>query len=138
MPDIYSVAAEFRRQLLDRDRAVARELINYYGEVYRRLQQQIDSLMRQIADARAAGEEVSPAWLYRAERLRLLQDQVQAEMRRFADYAGDQITEAQRAALRLGQEHAIWSWIGHATSGFNAEWQAFPSSLKRTPTGYIN
>jgi len=64
MADIYDIAADFRRQLLDHDKTVARELIDYYGEVYRHLRQQIDFLLQQIADARAAGEEVSPAWLF--------------------------------------------------------------------------
>jgi malate synthase len=53
MPDIHRVAAELRRQLLDHDKTVAGTLFGYYGQVYRRLQQQIDSLMQQIAEARA-------------------------------------------------------------------------------------
>jgi len=141
VPDIYGIAAEFRRQLLEHDRAVARELIDYYGGVYRRLQQQTDSLMRQIADARERGEEVSPAWLYRAERLRLLQDQVQAEMQRFADYAGDQITEAQRAAVEMGQQHAeqlALAGLGEPPPGVIVTWARLPRDAVTDLVGFLH
>jgi hypothetical protein len=53
MSDIYSVAAEFRRQLLEHAKTVARQLVGYCDQVCRRIRQQTDSLTCQIADGRA-------------------------------------------------------------------------------------
>lgn len=140
MPDIYDLAAQFRRQLLAHDREAAAELIGYYGEVYRRLRQRIDVLLRQIADARAAGEEVSPAWLFQAERMQALLDQVAAEMRRFADAAGVQITEAQRQAVALAEAHAeqlALTGLGKPPPGVLVTWSRLPREAMTDLVGFL-
>jgi len=97
--------------------------------------------MQQITDARAAGEEVSPAWLYRAKRLRLLQDQVEAEIGRFADYAGVQITEAQRAAVQMGQQHAeqlALAGLGEPPPGVTVTFARLPRDAVTDLVGFLS
>lgn len=107
MPDdIYTIATEFRRQLIARDRQAARAMIDAYREVWLRIKAQVDALNTQIQDARAAGETVSQSWLFQRNRLRTLQLQVEREILEFSRYAVQQITSAQSDAAGMAAEHA--------------------------------
>lgn len=61
-------------------------------------------LQRQMREARAAGREISQAWLYREARLGALLDQVKREIERFGQTAAAITTREQRAAIRIAGE----------------------------------
>lgn len=48
LSDLERTAAEFRRQLLARDREAARALIDAYGTAWRRIKERVDALSAQI------------------------------------------------------------------------------------------
>ena len=85
---IFEVAEGFRRELLARERRAATEMVRAYGQSWVRIKTQLDGLTRQIAAARAAGEDVNPYWLFQRKRLRTLQGQVETEIRGFARTLG--------------------------------------------------
>ncbi|MDA8189604.1 MAG: phage minor head protein [Dehalococcoidales bacterium] len=110
MPDDLSqferASAEFRQQLLSRDRDAARAMTEAYGAAWVRIKARVDTLNAQIQDARAAGEEVNQSWLFQRARLQTLQVQVEQEIADFARYAGQQITSAQSDVVGMAADHA--------------------------------
>ncbi|MBL8186577.1 MAG: minor capsid protein [Acidobacteria bacterium] len=99
MPTIYDFAERFRAALLARDQSSARQLIQAYGLAFTRLQTQLSQLTTRIQNARAAGEEITPAWLQREERFKALMQQVGAEIGQLANFANDLISLAQQAEV---------------------------------------
>lgn len=99
MPNIYDFAEQFRAALLARDQSSSRQLIQAYGLAFTRLQVQLAQLTNKIQSARAAGDEITPAWLQREERFKALMQQVGAEINRLAVSADDLITRAQQGEV---------------------------------------
>jgi SPP1 gp7 family putative phage head morphogenesis protein len=97
---IYRSGNRFRRALLRGERKAAGEMVRSYGLTWRRIKEELDTLLAQIAEAK---DEISLAWLLRQERLELLQRQVEAELRRWADMAEPGIVELQREAVEAAQ-----------------------------------
>ena len=94
-----------------------------------------------MREVRERGEEISLSWLYRAERLRLLQDQVRAETRQFANYAGVQITDAQRVAVDMGQRHAeqlALAGLGEPPPGVTVTWARLPRDAVTDLVGFLH
>lgn len=104
--EIYDLADQFRAALLQKERAAAVRLVRAYGQAWQRLQANLDAVTRQIESARTAGEEVNAEWLRRQKRYRDLLDQVAAEIAKFAEVVGREITKEQRAAVRAAQKDA--------------------------------
>ena len=81
MPNIYEVAAAFSRQLLARERITVHTITHAYGGVWRRIRSLLDTLERDIKTATTRGETVNRGWLERANRLRLIELQVERIIR---------------------------------------------------------
>jgi SPP1 gp7 family putative phage head morphogenesis protein len=77
-----------------------------YGETYTRLSRQLDTLIERIVEAKAQGRVISRDWLFREARFRLLLQQVQEELDRFAPNASEQVVSSQRAAVELAASHS--------------------------------
>lgn len=106
MTDLAAATAAQRAALLSQERAAASALIRAYGQAWGRIQAELDQLAAEIAAARARGEPVDRAWLARQERLTLIQRQVEAELRRFAQLADATIRQEQAAAVAAAVAHA--------------------------------
>lgn len=104
---IYETAARFRRDLLQRERKAASEMVRAYGQSWQRIRMQLDDLTNQITEARANGEDVSLSWLFQRNRLQALQGQVENELREFARFAEQRIVAEQAEAVRAAQNHAV-------------------------------
>ena len=116
--ELYQIANQFRAHLLARDALTARELTRSYLLAARRIRQQILQLGERIEQARAAGERMSPSWLYQQERLAALLRQVQNEIIGFSDSASGTIEAMQREAAQLGLDHAadLFAISSHGTT----------------------
>lgn len=99
-------ASRFRRELLNNERAAASAMIRVYGAAWRRVSLRVDDLQRQIAEAQAAGEAISPAWFYQYNRAQSLQAQIEAELRRFGVYAAESTTGLQSRAVEAARRHS--------------------------------
>lgn len=93
-----------RRRLIEREEAAFRELLEAYSVIERDLKRQVRELQKQILDAKAAGENISPSWLFRTRRLKTLIDQVKQQIVRFGDTATRITEREQRAAIRIAAE----------------------------------
>lgn len=102
MPNAYETAQAFRQALLARDAAAALRLTQAYGAAYVRLQGLLADLTAKIDKERAAGREISEAWLRRQERFQALMLQVNAELGQLAGTAAAEIETNQRAEGQRG------------------------------------
>lgn len=100
------LARQFRQSLLSQERASALRMLEAYTVIYGRLRTDLDDLLQILEAARAAGEPVSLARLYQEQRFRLLLEQTEREMRRFAELAGREIAAIQGAAVDQAIDHA--------------------------------
>jgi SPP1 gp7 family putative phage head morphogenesis protein len=98
--------AEFRRDLLQLERSAASDMVRAYGASWQRVEQQVSALWREVQALREAGEAVPPVRLMQLDRYLRLQDEITAELRRFAQYADGSVTATQLAAVNMAQEHA--------------------------------
>lgn len=105
-PQMLEMATAFRQALLLRERQAATRLVTAYGQVWQRLQGDIDALRLNITQMQAAGETVTQAMIQRLDRMHALQSQAAAEIGRFAEYADVTITAAQREAIAAGERDA--------------------------------
>ena len=102
MPNVYETAQAFRQALLARDAAAALRLTQAYGASYVRLQSLLADLTAKIDKERAAGREISEAWLRRQERFQALMLQVNAELGQLAGTSAAEIETNQRAEGQRG------------------------------------
>lgn len=105
MPDVFDIAARHRREVLERDTAAIKRLVLAYGQVYQRIQIQLDSLLVQMVAAKESGQEISAAWLFQEQRLLLLERLVEQQINDFARISGAAIEDEQRYLAILGEQH---------------------------------
>lgn len=98
--------AEFRRDLLQLERSAASDMVRAYGASWTRVEQRTTALWQEVTRLREAGEAVPPVRLMQLDRYLRLQDEITAELRRFATYADGSVTATQLAAVNMAQEHA--------------------------------
>lgn len=105
MPDgiIYQIALEFNREVKALTRKASSELVRAYGEIWKRMNAEIIRLTKEY---QAAQVKDAVAFLAERGRLRVLQAQVEAELRKFADKANDDIRAAQEDVIREAQKRA--------------------------------
>jgi SPP1 gp7 family putative phage head morphogenesis protein len=130
--DVLDLADKFRTQALARERRAASELVHAYGESWKRIRIELNRLTAQIENARLAGEDVSPSWLFQQERLRSLQIQVEREINHFAIYANKRIQEEQRAEIAAARNDA-----GALMKAASANEAGIELSFSQLPTGAV-
>jgi SPP1 gp7 family putative phage head morphogenesis protein len=98
--------AEFRSDLLTMERSAASDMTRAYYASWQRVRQRTMELWQEVTALREAGEEVPPVRLMQLDRYLRLQDEITAELRRFAAYADGSVTATQLAAVNMAQDHA--------------------------------
>lgn len=106
LSDLERVMAQFRGDVLRRERQAAVEMVRQYGGIWQRLKRELAALEQAIAHARDAGEQVDVAWLLRQERYDALLEQVERELGGFSRDVGEQIARQQLEAVGLAEQHA--------------------------------
>lgn len=95
-----------RAALLRGERQAASELVRAYGEVWRRIKGELDALLAERTRTERRGEPVDEGWLFQYGRLQALQNQVEGEIKLFAEFADPLITRQQGAAVDAALAHA--------------------------------
>lgn len=106
MSNVYDTAEQFKARLFSRERRAASLLIRAYMVAYGNVRRRLDEITKEIAEARARGEEIPSGWLYERGRLASLKSSMSAELKKFSDGAARRIAEEQLAAARLGLSDA--------------------------------
>lgn len=81
-------------------------MVHVYGQAWTRIRDQLNALTRAYYEALAAGEVVPAVWLMQADRLGVLQRQVEREIARFAQFAEASIRAQQLAAVEAAERGA--------------------------------
>lgn len=97
---------KYRAQLQRNDAEAEHALEVAYQHALKAVQPQIDHLMQQIEQARAAGEDVNLAWLLQGKRLEHLQNFLSNQINHFGQFAKMTTEQLQHEAAALGQEAA--------------------------------
>lgn len=136
--DIITIANQFRRALLRKERKAAIRLITAYGTIWAKIFKQLTLINNQIKEAKAASEIVNPAWLFRQERYGALLFQVDTEFRRFADVAEATITRQQSLAARagLGDSVALME-AAAASAAISATFNKLPVAAVENLAGFL-
>lgn len=138
MPDIIELANQFRAELLANERKAAARLLNAYGNIWSRLYRKLAVINQQIEDARAKGEIVNPAWLFRQERYGDLLRQVDQEFKRFADKAEVSITKQQSTAVSAALGDSVKLMAAAATqAGISTSFNRLPTAAFENLIGFL-
>lgn len=145
MPDpearINKSARVFRNQLLAGERAAASDIIRYYGNAWQSIQRALEGVLSKISDAQKAGEDVSPAWMFQADRLRNLQLQIESSMSAFSGQAEAAIVQEQKVAISLAQYHAqngVLAAMGEPPKeGLYVSWSRLPEEQTQDLIGTL-
>ena len=105
MPDgiIYQIAEDFNREVKARATRASSELVRAYGEIWKKLNAEI---LRLTKEYQASNSKDALLWLNERGRLRVLQAQIEVELRQFADRANQETRAAQEEVIREAQLRA--------------------------------
>lgn len=101
MSALDDVLKKHRRRVIEREEATFRQLLREYEAIQTELERQIRALEKKAAEAKAAGRDISPSWLFRERRLETLLDQVKNEIIRFGGKAAPIVAREQREAIEV-------------------------------------
>lgn len=99
MPSLFQQAKAQRRELIGRDRELAKAVASAFGVRYRSVTVAAGELAAEMKVMRARGEVLDVAWLARSWRFRYLVALTQAEVGRFSVEAEGLIAQARAAAF---------------------------------------
>lgn len=106
VPDIIAMQRRFRAELAAGDARARRELAHAYALAWQEVNRALQQLLDDIAQARAAGEEVSIIWLAQEQQLRILERVIERELARLSEQATATVIREQEQAVALAREHA--------------------------------
>ena len=95
-----------RAARLAADRALLKDLTDRYGKSFEAVRAELAIITKQIAEARAAGVQVSPAWLFEKRRLERFERELGQHLTIYLDLAKRKIEAASIKALIDGQTDA--------------------------------
>lgn len=104
--ELERVAAKFRRELINREAAAARDMVEAYLHAYQGVMERLAETQAEIARLTEVHGKASFAVLFQEERLQSLQQQVARELTTFTEQAGQIITEQQQHAVELATRAA--------------------------------
>lgn len=132
MSQLSDAIQRHRQALLHAEETAATGMVQQYGEVLRRLNQQLEQLYTEIANLQALGQEISASRLFRVTRLETLLAQAEREFDAFAQYAEENIVSQQYDAVLKASTAAreiTFASLGPLPPGYDA-----PSSFLRFNT----
>ncbi|MEJ5222839.1 MAG: phage minor head protein [Anaerolineales bacterium] len=136
--EIYEAVERFRRDLLNRERAAAREIVRVYGEAWKRIKTELERLHTEYEGMKARGEKPGPDWIYQFNRARAFRSQVERELLEFSRYAEAKTLEEQRAAIESAQaqaERLTRLALGNPPPGLMIDWNRIDDGAVQTLLG---
>ena len=102
----FNVAARHKRELLRREKATAKKMVEVYGSSWQRIQESQRLLARDIRTMKKQGKKIPVSWLITNRRYKALMVQIADELERFSVNAGKQLTSAQASIVLEAQADA--------------------------------
>lgn len=137
MPNLYALNTQFRAELIAGEERAADALVSRYGIAWRTIKDNLDQLLAQIEQERAAGKTVSGAWLRRQERYERLLADAEREVGEFARYASQAAQQQQQAAVAAGLNAAPQLAAASTNTPFVlVNWNRLPTEAFRDLVGF--
>jgi SPP1 gp7 family putative phage head morphogenesis protein len=130
MPDINDVVDRQRELLAARDKALLDQVSADYKRVMDRIFQDLQTLRAKIEAAQQAGEDFSPSWLFRRDRLTDLLQQAGNEYARFSAKATAETAKEQLVQIRMSERHVLemgTAQIGNARGRLGQTFNRLPT-----------
>lgn len=128
--DVERAVGQFRRALLQKERAAASEMVRVYGEAWQRIQAELVHLDVEYKALLAAGQKPDRAWIYQQARMQAMRSQIENELHRNTEYAYETVRREQAAAIASAEEHAevlTRRALGRAPAGVSVQWNRIPT-----------
>ena len=144
MPDrptqaqIYQSAVDFKDALITRDQKASERIVKTYARAFNRMRGNIDSLVKRIEQARAAGQYVSPSWAFQLDRYLTLQRQISEEIGRISREV-ESITISQQAAAvsQSASDAAKLAAMAADNAGVSVSFATLPKSAAESIAGFL-
>lgn len=119
--DVYEAIARQRRLLMAGEDKAVRRMLGAYAVALKGIEGKLAAVEKMIAQAQAAGDPVSPAWLYQQARWKTLAATIEKEIGQFAAQAAQTVTAQQASSATAGTKSASeLAALSGVTSGFIA------------------
>lgn len=103
---LYEQAAQFGSDLEAMQTAAVDQVLAAHAQVYARIRTEFDAVLDKIAQAQAAGQPHSPAWIYQRTRLKAALASTKVEIAALAEFASETTQQAQWSAIQASVKHA--------------------------------
>jgi len=136
---VYQLSRQFKAELLSRERAGAREMLESYRVAYREIMDELQQLTDQMeAHARTQlrrleqglePKRLDVAWLLKEKRLTALQAQVLAQMEKFGAIAGPMVERLKYEAAARAEEDArelAFAALDAKAAQISVSWSTLP------------
>ena len=132
--DIYAAVERQRAALIRMERGAATEMVQAYGRIWRRIDEQVRRLVRRYEKEKITDPDAQLP----LARLNELQGQVEAELRRFHDAATKSVLRTEQKAVEAAQRD-FRELIGlEADAGVVASWNRLPVSAVESMVGFTS
>jgi hypothetical protein len=138
MPDsMYELNDQFRQALLNRERAAASQMVREYGKLWQVIRVRVEELAAQYYAAAEGGVNPPASWLYEMDRLQALQNQVEGEIRKFAQYTEGAIEKGQKEAIAAAQKNAVSLIDAGLPEGVHVKFNRLPKKAFENLVGFL-
>lgn len=137
MSNLYEINQGFQKQLLMMERESAGKLLREYARRWKGIQARVEELAAQYYAVSAAGEVPPISWVYEFERLQALQVQVEGEISKFAEFAGESIKAEQWEAIAAAQNNANTLMRASFPEGVSISYNRLPKGAFQHLVGFL-
>ena len=130
MPDALELAEQYRRALDRHDAAAIRRLVQTYGNLYRRLQGDIDALL-----LATEGKTLTATQIRKLEQFTRLMEDTARELNKYSGWLDAELRAAAQASVRLGIQHSTGLMNG---VGIRAAFRTLSPDVVETLLGFLS
>lgn len=131
---IYEAAARQRRKVLANEGLAVKRLLGAWKVAQKNIDQRLAAITEKIAQAKASGQAISPAWLYQQSRWVEFLATIEAEIDHYSDSAAKITTAQQAKAVDLGGKHAAELV---KAAGVTSSFKTLPRSAFANVVGFL-
>jgi hypothetical protein len=134
---IYDLNDQFRTALLNSERAAASQMVREYGKAWRVIQKRIEELAAQYYALAETGGKPPISWIYEMDRFQVLQNQVEGEIRKFAQYTEGAIEKGQKEAIAAAHLNAVSLMDAGLPEGAHVKFNRLPKKAFENLVGFL-
>lgn len=133
---LISALAKYRREMDALDAQALERIFNAYQSAFNRIKPMVEALTEKAAGLGVLTE----AQMYRLDRYKALQAQIESELAKFSAFLDVEIDQSTRANLLLGEEHALglMRLVSGGREFLRVEFDKLPKPAVETLLGFLS